>query len=280
MELLNKYDLAEEYIKGFTRSKVRTQVILSLLEGEMSANELEKKLGVRVTTILHAIKDMTASDLVEKSTQNNYSLTNLGKMQGYHLMDAIDSALVQQEHKDFWLTHDISGIPPHLLKDIGMLAQSEIVESNPTQILKSIEYFISGLKESKVIRGVSPFIIPAFPETIVEIAKNGISIELILTEDIIKALHENYAPAMNEVRGYDNVVIRRLNKKITIGFTVTDTFLALGLYRIDGGYDLGSDLICIGDSAVSWGMELFDYYKGMSEPFKSSQGHQTISKLG
>lgn len=266
MELLKRYDLAEEYLKGFTRSKIRTQVILSLLEGEMSANELEKKLGVRATTILHAIKDMTESDLVEKSTQNNYSLTNLGKMQGYRLMDAIDFAMVLEEHKKFWLTHDITGIPPHMIQSIGMLAQSEIIRSDPASLLKAMEYFVSGLKQSKVIHGVSPFIIPAFPETIAEIAENGVYIELILTGSVIRAMQKDYGKMLKQAETYDNVVLRRLDKEVTIGFTITDSFLSLGLYRLDGRYDIGSDMICVGDSAVSWGKELFDYYSELSKP--------------
>lgn len=266
MELLNKYDLAEDYLKGYTRSKIRTQVILGLLDGEMSASELEKTLGVRVTTILHAIKDMTASDLVEKGIENNYSLTNLGKMQAYRLADAIDFALVQQEHKKFWLTHDITGIPPYMIRSIGMLAQSEMIESDPTSILKTTEHFVSGLKRSKTIKGVSPYVIPAYPDTIIEVAKTGASINLILTTNVIKALIRDYAPALREVEEYDNVLIRRLDRETTIGFTVTDSFLSLGLFRLDGNYDLGSDLICIGDSAVSWGNELFEYYNKMSKP--------------
>lgn len=266
MDSLERYDLAEEFLKGFTRSKIRTQVILCLSEGDMSASELEKKLGVRVTTILHAIKDMTRYNLVEKSTHNNYSLTNLGKMQGLRLMDAIDFALVIEEHKKFWLTHDITGIPPRLLQDIGMLAKSEMIESDPTSILRTTENFVSGLKISKTIKGVSPYVIPAYPETILEIAENGANINLILTSNVIKALIRDYARALEKVNDYDNVVIRRLDKETTIGFTVTDSFLSLGLFRLDGNYDLGSDLICIGDSAVLWGNELFEYYNKMSKP--------------
>lgn len=270
MELLDKYDLAEEHLKSFTRSKVRTKVLLSLLEGEMSASDLERKLGTRVTTILHAVKEMTESELVDKKASASYYLTNLGKMQAYRVTHAINSALVLEDHKVFWLTHDISGITPYLLQNIGMLAQSEIIESDPASMLKSVEYFISGLKASKSIQGVSPFIIPAFPETIMEAAKSGAEIELILTDDVVKILFRDYGSLAHEVSGYDNVVIRRLDKKITLGFTVTDSFFALGLCRLDGNYDLGSDLICVGDSAVAWGKQLFDYYKGLSEPLIKS----------
>jgi predicted transcriptional regulator len=267
VELMNKYDLAEEHLKSFTRSKVRTKVFLSLLEGKMSASELEDKLDTRVTTVLHALKEMAESDLVEKNTKGSYYLTNLGKMQGYRLIHAINFALVVEEHKKFWLTHDISGIPPYLLENIGMLAQSEIIESDPASLLKAMEYFVSGLKRSNIIQGVSPFIIPSFPETIAEMAEKGAYVELILTDSVINALLKDYGHMIKEAKNYDNVVLRRLDEKITIGFTITDSFLSLGLYRIDGGYDIGSDLICVGDSAVWWGKQLFNYYKELSKPF-------------
>lgn len=266
MELLNEYDLAEEHLKSFTRSKVRTKVLLSLLDGDMTASELEQKLGSRVTTILHAIKEMTESDLIERGTQSSYSLTNLGKMHGQGLIHAINFALVLENHKKFWLTHDISGIPPHLLENIGMLAQSEMVEADPTSILKTTEYFVSELKKSKSIKGVSPFILPVYPDTIAEVAKSGGEIDLILTKSVIEVLFRDYASMIKEARKYDNVVIRRLDKEISIGFTITDSLLSLGLYRLDGSYDLGSDLICIGNSAVSWGKQLFSYYKEISKP--------------
>ncbi len=153
-----------------------------------------------------------------------------------------------------------------MLKDIGMLSKSEMIESDPTSILKTTEHFVSGLKRSKMIKGVSPYVIPAYPDTIIEVAKTGARINLILTPKVIKALIKDYAPAFREVKGYDNVVIRSLDRETTIGFTVTDSFLSLGLFRLDGNYDLGSDLICIGDSAVSWGNELFEYYNKMSKP--------------
>ena len=263
---LNKYDRAELYLKSFTRSTVRTKVLLSLLDGAMSASELENKLNTRITTILHAIKEMAELDLVDKNTQASYYLTNLGKMEGYRLIHAINFALVVEDHKKFWLDHDISGIPPYLLENIGMLAQSEIIESDPASLLKAMEYFVSGLKDSKIIQGVSPFIIPSFPETIAEVAGKGVYIELILTDSVINVLRKDYSHMIKQAKTYDNVIIRSLDKEITIGFTITDSFLSLGLYRLDGGYDIGSDLICVGDSAVWWGKQLFDYYKELSKP--------------
>jgi predicted transcriptional regulator len=43
-------------------------------------------------------------------------------------------------------------------------------------------------------------------------------------------------------------------------FTVTDKFLSLGLYRTDGKYDFGTDLVSDDPAAIEWGNALFEYY--------------------
>lgn len=266
--LCDRYDLAEEQLKSFTRSKVRTKILLSLLNGEMNANDLEIKLGTRVTTILHSIKEMIESNMVEKSVQNSYRLTNLGRMQAYRLEHAINFALVLDNHEDFWLNHDISGIPPSLMESIGMLAQSEIVSSDSANILKTVDYFIKGLKEANEIHGVSPIFVPGFAETIMEVVQKGAEVELILTEELLDIVYKQYGNAIHELSTCDNFRAYVIKGKVTIAFTVTDSFISLGLFRLDGGYDLGSDLICIGESAVAWGQMLFKYYRDMAKPLK------------
>jgi len=64
---------------------------------------------------------------------------------------------------------------------------------------------------------------------------------------------------------------------IKVAFTVTESLLNFGLFRLDGGYDLGTDLICTGDSAVVWGRELFGHYRRIS---KQIEGIRDIEHSG
>ncbi len=107
MSASERYDLAEESLKTFTRSKVRTKVLLSLKDGAKSTSDLEKEMGIRNTTILHAIKEMTETNLVTR-TDRGYDLTNLGRMQACMLTEMIDFVLVLEDHSPFWLTHHIN----------------------------------------------------------------------------------------------------------------------------------------------------------------------------
>lgn len=259
--LYDKYDMIEENLKSFTRSKVRSKLLLCLLENnEMSSSDLGNELGSRITTVLHAIKELIESDLVRKSTHGNYMLTNLGKIQAYQLENAINSVIVMDNYRNFWNTHDICGIPPFLMQSIGVLAQSEIIASDNFDPLKTQNYFLEEVVNSEKIYGVSPIIMPDFPTLISALIKKESDVNLILTTDILKIAYEEYYDLMGTLINYKNLHLYCIDEIVTVAFTVTDTFLNLGLFRIDGGYDLGSDLICMGGDAIRWGMELFNYY--------------------
>jgi len=259
MATSDRYDMAEASLKSFTRSRVRTKTLLSLREGPKSTSDLEKELGIRNTTILHAIKEMAGSNLVAKDGKG-YGLTNVGKIQAYRLDDMIDFVFALEEHRDFWQTHDISGIPTDLLKRISMLAHSEIIASDSFDPLKTQNYFLKEIIKSKQIFGVSPIIMPNFAMLIATLVEKGSDVNLILTANVLRIVYRDYSHLLRELQNYDNFNLYSIDEVVTTAFTVTDTILNFGLFRIDGGYDLGSDLICRGDEAIKWGMELFRFY--------------------
>jgi predicted transcriptional regulator len=85
-----------------------------------------------------------------------------------------------------------------------------------------------------------------------------------LTTDILKIIYKDHRDLVRELLSHENFVLYHIDESVTTAFTVTDSLLNLGLFRIDGGYDLASDLICMGEDAIKWGMELFDFYREKS----------------
>lgn len=255
----DRYEMAEESLKSFTRSKVRTEILLLLKEGNKSTSDLEEEMGIRNTTILHAIKEMIKSELVTRA-EKRYGLTNLGRMQASMLTEIIDFVLVMKDHRFFWLTHDMSAIPESLLTRIGMLSDSEILEGDPADILKTQEFFISELKRATLIRGLSPIIIPGYAEAIATAAMNGAEVDLILTKPIVEIVTNDHRELLAELLTLDAFRLYSIDMEVTAAFTVTDSLFSLGLFRIDGGYDVGKDLNCFGEAAIEWGNDLFDHY--------------------
>ena len=264
MSELDFFELAEEQLKGFTRSSVRTKIILCLKNGELSGSDLEKRIKIRLSTVLHAMKELI-DDGLAKRTDQGYSLTNIGKIEALLLDELVAGIAILNKYKNFWLTHDISGIPPGLLNKLGVLGESEIIESNPAALMKIAEHAMEKMAKAKEIHGLSPIIVPGVAETVALAVQNGAEVDLILTDTIIREVVKKHASLLRELIKCKNFRLYRFDQDVRLAFTVADSLLSLGLFRSDGGYDLGSDLICIGDNARIWGLELFDFYKKKAE---------------
>jgi predicted transcriptional regulator len=259
----DKYDLAETKLKAFTRSAVRTKVMLCLLGRELNVKDLEKEIGTRATTILHSIKDLIEENLVTKVDQG-YRLTNIGRIEALILEELLGTIVVLDRHWDFWMIHDLSDIPVKLQMNLGMLVQSQLIKSNPTSLLKSHENFLAELMKSKEIYGLSSIIASGHTEVISKAVENGARVELILTQEVFRGVLKEYSDLLKRLLQSDNFYLYVLKKEIKIAFTVTDSIVSLGLYRLDGGYDLVNDLFCEGETSHAWGMELFEYYRSQS----------------
>ena len=264
----DKYDLAETKLKAFTRSAVRTKVMLCLLEQDLNAGELEKEMGLRATTILHSLKELGDEKLVIKKDRG-YRLTNIGRIQAMILEELIGTIVVLDRHWDFWMTHDMSDMPIKLQMNLGMLVQSQLIKSDPTSLLKCHESFLAELMKSKEIHGVSPIIAPGYAEGISGAVENGAWVELILAPSVYSVVLKEHLNVLKNLLQFDNFSLYVLKKDVKIAFTVTDSILSLGLYRLDDGYDLVNDLFCEGETSHVWGMELFNYYLNQSTLVKS-----------
>jgi len=264
MSASDRYDIGEEVLKSFTRSKVRNKILLCLKDGAKSTGDLEKVMGIRNTTILHAIKEMSDSDLVTRA-EKGYGLTNLGKLQAYMLDEIIDFVLALEEHRDFWQNHDISGIPIELLKKIGMLAQSEVIKDEPDSPLRSLEYFVEEMTKSGQIYGVSPIMVPGFSDAIATPVRSGANVEIILTKQVLDTTLKIHEVLLRDLLKFQNFNLYVIEEPVKVAFTVTESFLNLGLYRLDGSYDVGRDLVCTSGSAVEWGVSLFEHFRMRSK---------------
>jgi predicted transcriptional regulator len=261
------YDLAEDHLKEFTRSAVRMKIMLRMKDGGITAADLGADMNMRTSTILHKIKDMMEEDLVmKKGTQ--YSLTSIGKIQTILLDELVAAIVLLNQYKDYWLNHDLRGIPDHLLANIGMIIHSKIMTSDPLSPLNALDNFVKEVSKSNHVCGVSSFIAPGFAEMINECAKRGARVELILTQELYDKILSDKAELLANLQEFRNVNIYTTKSDINIGFTVTESILALALCRNDGKIDLGSEIVCYGNFAVVWGKELYEYYKTRSELVK------------
>ena len=265
----SKHSAAENTLRLAACSDLRRGILIYLDSGKKSLSDLRDGLEVSSTTAIHALRELEKGNLVFQDEDRNYALTKIGEVITLKLADFISAIEVLKKHEDFWLTHDLSGIPPHLLEKIGWLRDSTLFEDTATDIFKVHTSFINLLVNAKKIRGVSSIFVPEYPALFEQlILKKEADVGLIVTAEVLEKIHKGilkkiFADKSSKLKLYITT------KDVKAAFTVTDFSLSLGLFHVDGTYDYNRDLVSYDKKAIEWGKELFEWYLKRAERFCS-----------
>lgn len=239
------------------RSEMKLTVLTELLEGDKKLSELAQTLDTRQTTISHVLKEFETLEFIKKSS-GLYSLTPLGQIEAKICKATLTGTRVVKKYSDFWLTHDISGLPDQSISAIGALNDSVIVTSAELDLQKVHKTFVNDvLSVSTNIKGISPIFHPDYIEAFKHVLKNGGQIDLIVNSEVLqKALASNEA---GEIQPYiaDQKLRVYLNEDLKFSLTVTENCISLGLFNLSGMYDYLSDLMCKSSEGIEWGKNLF-----------------------
>ncbi len=118
---------------------------------------------------------------------------------------------------------------------------------------------------SQELYGLSPIFHPEFVEIVVMFLEKGGKIGMVLTNEILKMVKQNInfdslAPYFSS----GSLALYRC-EDMKVALTVTDTFVSVGLFMIDGVYDSSADLVSSSPDAIRWGRDLFEYYKEIAK---------------
>ena len=263
-EILQLYEKVRDDLKFLTASDVRTKIIIVLNGGLKNLSDLKEETNLNSSTILHGMSQLEERSLILKHS-GGYSLSQTGKIVALNIINLIKASTSIGELEKIFLNHEISPIPEYLLESIGSLKDSFVVESTPTDVMKPHTVHAELMQGSKDVKYISSVFLPQKIESFEETLEKG-SLQLILTSEILEK--------WIEVKGRENLKKALLEKDFKLwkikgsakmSFTVSDTFIALGLFSTDGIYDLHKYLIAKDQEAIDWGNKLFDYYLKQSE---------------
>ncbi|WP_456478200.1 helix-turn-helix transcriptional regulator, partial [Geoglobus ahangari] len=161
----------DNVLKMLMASSVRYKVLLALSEGPKTLGEIHEIVGSTKSTISHALSDLMDERLISQDPDTKeYRLTNLGYMVFLQMRNVTEALETIRKFEDFWLTHDLSGIPEELLIQIGDLRDSELHTTTPEYLKLPHEVYMELIKTSKWIRGVSPILFSDYPEEFLNLA--------------------------------------------------------------------------------------------------------------
>ena len=260
--------MENSYLDLVLFSEKRKNILLLLKEGPKSLEELKNSLKASPTSVQPQIKLLKDRYLL-CGTRKKYELTLLGDTIAENLQSLADTMETLEEKYDFWVSHKLDGIPPHLLKRISDLKCSTFARPlDESSMFSPHTEFVENIAKSEFVKGLSPFIHPLYPKMFLHFAESGINISLVVTEPVFERMETEFRPEVEKFLALDNTHVYVYDKEMLLSCTVTNCFLSLGLFYTSGVYDHVNDIICFGPEALRWGEDLYTYYEGLSREVK------------
>lgn len=267
MDSLQVYNKTHKMVQSIYSSRLKIQILLSLTTGTKSLSDLRDVTGSTSQALIPKIRGLEKLSLIEQK-EHGYDLTSLGGIVTSKIEDFVVTMGEIHQHREFWANHDLKGIPPSFLGELGDLIHSDVTIDTTTDILHVYSNFLRILKEAKYIMSISSMMSPGLAEALLDRVVAGIPVDLIIDQTIVDLLKkEPYANEMRTLISMDNFHVLVANEPLRIAFTISDKYFSLGLNTKDGKiYDSTSDLMSNDPKAIEWGIRLFHHYRNRSSP--------------
>ena len=265
MEPLTVYNKTYKLVQSIYSSRLKIQILLSVFEGTKTLSELRDVTGSTSQALIPKIRSLEYLALIE-AKEHGYVLTPIGKIIGSKIRDFILTQGELMQHRDFWATHDLEGIPQPFLQEIGDLISSDLTFDTTDNIFHVYSNYLSILAEASSIRGISSVMSAGLADALAGRVIAGIPIELIVNRTVAESLmQEPFISKLRSLVAYKHFQIWITDEPLRLGITVTDKKLSFGLNKKETGtYDSSADLNSSDPKALEWAQHLFQYYKERS----------------
>jgi predicted transcriptional regulator len=209
------------------------------------------------------IKKIKEGRLIVQDERNTYRLSDMGEIVVEKMEPLLDTVRVFEENYDYWVNHDFTAIPEHLLNRIDELGNYFMLEADLTGFLKSPKTSRIICLSQKNIKIFLSYFNPLYIEIYSELIKKEAEMCLILTQPVFERMKKDYQKDLKMLVESKNVEVYICDKNVTLKDVVTERFCSLVLFDKKGKFD-HQRLMSFDESALKWCEELFSYYKDMS----------------
>jgi predicted transcriptional regulator len=245
-------------------SDKRKNLLLLLKDGPKTIEEIKTRLEVSSSPIMAQIRILLKEGLLVQK-DDSYELSLKGKLIVPKMEPLLSTFKVFDENHDYWARQNLRTLPLHLLERIGELGSCRELVPERTHIFDYPPEIMDPLYKSKTVMEISSFFRPGYPSLYLDLAKRGIEVSLILERPIYERLVSDFREDVEEFLNLKNTSIFVCDNRIELASSiVTDRFIALSMISKEGRY-YNHEMVSFEKSALSWGQELFNYYKNLSE---------------
>ena len=232
----------------------RFEVFKSLYRGKKRHSQLEKELDIRGSEISRHLKRLIEKNLIKKTMDNKYTITNIGKL----FLDVLELFEVSLKYETFFNNHDITYLPLNLILQLGNLKTININSGT----MQNIELWSEMIKKSgNFILAISD----QFQDSILPVVErkiNNMSIKIKALVDKNVLTSKGYEKLEDRHTFYQKINISqniRMLKQIFFSLLVTDKGAIIFLSK-EGKIDYSECLYDENEIFIKWSKEIFNWY--------------------
>ncbi|MDL2261673.1 winged helix-turn-helix domain-containing protein [Methanimicrococcus sp. OttesenSCG-928-J09] len=242
-------------------SEKRRQILLYLLEGPKTIDDIKTYLNSKSSPIMVQIRILTRNFLIQEKN-GVFSLTPLGEYTVNEMKDILDMFAVFDKNPEYWGEAELTAFPAYLLSRIGELGDVELCFPDKAHIFDRARPVERSLKSVESLIEISSIFRQEYVTTYVDIAEKGTSIAFIFTQEVIDRLEKEFPESYQRYK-CENVRIFVCPEIKLASCMVTDKIISLALFTKRGNF-FNHDLISYNSSALVWGTDLFHHFRSLS----------------
>ena len=253
-------------------SDQRKEVLLLLQEEPKETENLLMSLKTTRNELLPQIKLLEKHHLISHY-EDTYESTAIGKLLVDEMVPLLQKIEVLDSDIDYWGTHKLDFIPPHLFKRLLELKECQIINpytqsiyARPSEIYGTDDKFQETSKNCDNFYAVSAFFHPNFINMFTEMLHGNVRINVIVTPNVFDIIRNQYQAEYMEIIKSKLFNLFVYPKEIDfVSFAYNEYYLLMRLLTSEGNYDY-KYMLSSSQSALDWGKELFEYYSKDSVP--------------
>jgi predicted transcriptional regulator len=260
-------------IDTMLNSEKRKNLLLLLMEGGKDRNEIKTALNVTSTAIIPQIKKLKECGLVIQE-EDHYYLSDMGEVLVENMLPFLNIVEVFEENGEYWLTHDLKGIPWPLLKRLGELGNYLIIEPDLNYLFEFPREFKENIFKSSFVEAFTAYFHPEYPTIYSKLAEQGINVSLVLTASVLERFQKDYADQMRKMTVSENTEVLVTDDIPGLATIVTtDRFILMCFFNKSGHYD-HRVIMSFDPRALQWSQELFRQYKEKARRINMYKMHE------
>jgi len=153
-------------------SEKRKEILLLLKDGPVGMETILRSMQTTRQALLPQIRVLEDHQLVTHS-DDSYALTKIGKLLVDAMVPLIERIETLDVDIDYWGTHSLEFIPPHLLNRIEEIGKCKINNPSIPEIYDLPQGFEEESKRSKAVFGLTTVFHPNFSSVYKGLTDNG-----------------------------------------------------------------------------------------------------------